>query len=354
MTPPYEKATDMPTQPVPVGRLEQLAHDALVTADVPAADATVIARALVVADLFGIHTHGVQRVPQYLARARIGGVNTRAQVVVDRVAPALARVDGDNGIGPLIASTSLEAALAGARTCGIGAAFARNSNHFGPVMPYLFEAASQGYAAIVASNATTTIAPWGGKETKIGNNPLGFGIPHPDGDPVLLDIALSVVARAKIRAAAAAGRSIPDSWATDADGRPTTDPTAALAGFLQPIAGHKGYGLSVMVDLFAGVLSGASYLDRISSWSEAPEVPQDLGHFFVVIDTTLLAEPDDLRDRLAEFRSRLLETPAADPAAPVRLPGQREMEEYHRQVADGVDVDVADLHALQQLGGAAA
>lgn len=344
----------MPVQPVPLDRLRRLAQDALVGAGMSADDATAIARVLVLADLFGIHTHGVQRIPQYLKRATLGGVNVRPHISVDRLAPALARVDGDNGIGPLVGARALEAALEGARSAGVGGAFVRGSNHFGPVMPYLYEAASEGFAAIIASNATTTIAPWGGKQTKVGNNPLGWGMPCPGGDPVLFDVALSVVARAKIRAAAAAGQSIPDTWATDADGRPTTDPAAALAGFLQPIAGHKGYGLSVMVDLFAGVLSGASYLDRISSWSVAPEVPQDLGHFFLVIDATLLAPPEQLAQRVGDFCSRLLATPAADPASPVRLPGQSELAALRRQTLDGVDIGIADVEALEKLAGAPA
>ena len=182
----------------------------------------------------------------------------------------------------------------GARNAGIGAAFARHSNHFGPVMPYLFQATEQGFAAIIASNATTTIAPSGGREARVGNNPLGIGVPAPGGDPVLLDMAMSVVARAKIRQAAKAGESIPATWATDREGAPTTDPAAALDGFLLPIGGYKGYGLSLMVDLFAGLLSGAAYLDHVSSWSVDPERPQDLGHVFILIDTARLMGSGDL------------------------------------------------------------
>lgn len=344
----------MPTHHISNADLRDLAIRALTSASASPADAEAIADVLVAADLYGIHTHGVQRIPQYIDRVRVGGVNIRPEVRVDRVAPAVSMVDGDNGIGPLVGSRSLDAALAGARETGIGASFVRNSNHFGPVMPYLHRAAREGFAAIIASNATTTIAPWGGKETKIGNNPLGWGMPCPSGDPILFDVALSVVARAKIRAAATTGARIPDTWATDTNGRPTTDPTAALNGFLQPIAGHKGYGLSVMVDLFAGVLSGASYLDRISSWSLNPEHPQDLGHFFIVVDTTVLGSPDDLADRIEDFRARLLSTPAANPDEPVRLPGQRELHSYQRGLTAGLDIDVADIEALEKLAGVVA
>ncbi|BBY30006.1 Ldh family oxidoreductase [Mycolicibacterium sediminis] len=339
----------MSTTTIPVDELTHLAASALTTVGLTQASADVVADVLVLADLFGIHTHGVLRVPQYLERAGIGGINPHADITTTHVAPALALVDGDNGVGPLVANAALDAALKSARDTGVGAAFARHSNHFGPVMPYLFKAASEGFAAIIASNATTTIAPWGGRATRLGNNPLGMGMPNPGSDPILLDIALSVAARAKIRAAAADGRDIPDSWATDESGRPTTDPHAALEGFLQPIAGHKGYGLAVMVDLFAGLLSGAAYLDKVSSWSVAPERPQNLGHFFILINTRLLAAPDVLGERVNDFGERLHAVPAADPGQPVRLPGEMEMARYHHQRRDGITLDEKDVLALREL-----
>ncbi|WSA47460.1 Ldh family oxidoreductase [Streptomyces sp. NBC_01803] len=334
---------------LPADELHALAVRALLNAGAPLADAEAIGRVLVQADLFGIHTHGIVRIPQYLERGRLGGLDPAARVHVEQVAPALARVDGANGIGPLVGARALEAAAEGARRAGIGAAFARHSNHFGPVMPYLFQAAEQGFAAIIASNATTTITPWGGREARLGNNPLGIGVPSPGGDPVMLDIALSVVARAKIRRAAAAGDAIPDTWATDAEGHPTTDPDAALAGFLQPIGGHKGYGLSLMIDLFTGLLSEAAYLTHVSSWNVAPERAQDLGHVFILVDTSRLMNAHVLAARMADFAGILHATPPADPAQPVRLPGESELATHRRQSAHGVEVTSADVAALREL-----
>ncbi|MFG1710826.1 Ldh family oxidoreductase [Nonomuraea sp. M3C6] len=333
-------------------RLHDLAAAALRAGGMPLDGAGQAAQVLVLADLFGIRTHGVQRIPQYLERARLGGIDLAAEVTTQAVTPALARVDGANGIGPLVGARALQAAMAGARATGIGAAFARHSNHFGPVMPYLFQAAQEGFAAIIASNATTTIAPWGGTEAKLGNNPLGIGVPHPGGDPLMLDIAMSVVARAKVRAAAKAGATIPDTWAADRSGRPTTDPVKALDGFLQPFGAHKGYGLSLMVDLFAGLLSGAAYLDRVSSWSTDPGRAQDLGHLFILIDTGPLLPGSDLAGRMADFVRTLHATPAADPGTPVRVPGEIEMSAYHRQTRDGVGVLGEDLAALRALASA--
>lgn len=338
----------MTTCSIAVDELTGLAQSALTSSGISPGDAADIAHVLVTADLFGIHTHGVQRIPQYLDRVRVGGVNAHPRIRTDAPAGAIRLVDGDNGIGPLIGRRALHEALDAGGATGVGVAFVKRSNHFGPVMPYLYEAASRGFAAIIASNASTTIAPWGGKATKVGNNPLGWGVPTGT-DPIMLDVALSVVARAKIRAAASAGEKIPTTWATDSAGIPTDDPAAALAGYLQPIAGHKGYGLSVMVDLFAGVLSGASYLDRISSWSTHPKDPQELGHFFIVINTAVLGSQDELNRRTADFRDRLLSTPAADPAAPVRLPGQSEMANLRRQQSGGIDIHITDVEKLREL-----
>jgi LDH2 family malate/lactate/ureidoglycolate dehydrogenase len=333
------------------GALLSLATRALTAGGMREAEAALVARVLVLADLFGLSTHGISRVPQYLSRVKVGGIDAAAAVQVTRVMPALAMVDGRNGIGPLVGMMALEAALEGARACGIGAAFARGSNHFGPIAPYSMIAAEQGFATFIASNATTTIAPSGGKDTRVGNNPLGIGVPNPGGDPVLLDMALSVAARAKIRSLAAAGQPMPEGWATDADGQPTTDPKAALAGFLLPVGGHKGYGLAVMVDLLAGLLSGASYLTRVSAWDKAPEVAQDLGHVFIAIDAAKLVPAEILRTRMADFIDIIHTTPPADPTHPVMVPGEREMQSLHRQRAEGVRVASTDLAKLRELAG---
>lgn len=332
--------------------LRSLVLRALEAGGMRPADAALAAGVLVVAEAAGLTTHGISRVAQYLGRVAVGGIDARAEVAVERVMPALAMVDGRNGVGPLVGMRALQAALDGARDCGIGAAFARGSNHFGPILPYALAAAEQGFASIIASNATTTIAPWGGRDTRLGNNPLGLGMPFPGGEPVVLDMALSVAARAKIRDLAARGEPLPEGWATDSAGQPTLDARAALAGFLLPVGGHKGYGLAVMVDLLAGLLSGASYLTRVRAWDKTPEVAQDLGHVFIAIDATKLADRATLAARMADFTGILHATPPADPARPVLLPGQREIATLKRQRAEGVSVDAADLARLRALAGA--
>ena len=164
----------------------------------PHEDAQQVARILVTADLFGLSTHGLSRIESYGDRLKLGGINARPRIQVEQVAPAMCKVDGDNAVGPLVGMAALKAAMQCASQCGVGVALARSSNHFGPISPYSLMAAEAGFASIIGSNATTTIAPWGGSDARLGNSPIGFGVPCPGGDPFLLDMAMSVVARAKI------------------------------------------------------------------------------------------------------------------------------------------------------------
>lgn len=313
-----------------------------------AEDAAQVARVLVTADLFGLSTHGLSRIESYGERLAVGGINPRPRIAVQKLAPALCKVDGDNGVGPLVGMRTLDAAMEAARECGVGVALARGSNHFGPISPYSLIAAEAGFASIIGSNATTTIAPWGGSDARLGNSPIGFGVPHPGGEPFLLDMAMSVVARAKIRNALKRGESIPPTWGTDSHGRPTTDPAAALDGFLLPIGGHKGYGLALMVDLFAGLLSDAAYLTHVKSWSDAPDQPQNLGHFFILIDTRRLGSTEWLAARMRDFADILHASPPADPAQKVIVPGEIELGKLRQQRREGIVIDAATYGLLQQ------
>ena len=312
------------------------------------ADARYVARILVMADLFGLSTHGLSRVESYGERLSVGGINPRPHISVEQLAPAIVSVDGDNGVGPLVGMRALEAAMETARQTGVGVAFARGSNHFGPVSPYSLIAAEAGFASIIGSNATTTIAPWGGSDARLGNSPVGFGVPNPGGKPFLLDMAISVAARAKIRNALKRGESIPDTWATDKCGRTTTDPAAALDGFLLPIGGHKGYGLALMVDLFAGLLSGSAYLTHVKSWVDVPDEPQNLGHFFILIDARRLGSTAWLTERMNDFAAILHASPPAEASRPVLVPGEIELNNLARHRRDGLALDPVVLALLEE------
>jgi LDH2 family malate/lactate/ureidoglycolate dehydrogenase len=327
--------------------LHDLATRALTGLGLSPTDAGDAARILVLGDLFGVHTHGVSRLESYGERLRVGGINPKAEIRMERVAPAIVKIDGDNAVGTLVGYRALESAMQVAREFGIGVAFARNSNHFGAIAPYSLIAAEAGFASIIGSNSSTTIAPTGGREAKVGNSPVAFGIPNPEGRPMILDMAVSVVARAKIRDALKRGEPIPDTWATDKEGRPTTDPKAALDGFLLPIGGYKGYGLALIVDLFAGLLSGAAYLTHVTSWVDEPEAPQNLGHFFILIDTRSLGPSTWLAERMQDFVGILHSTTPADAQKPVLVPGEQQMNKLERHRRDGIPIEAALREKLE-------
>ena len=340
------------TTTIAVDSLMSLSNKVLVAAGLPPEDAAAAAPVLVEGDMMGIGTHGVGRLPGYCERIRIGGIAAKAEIAVDRRAVSLAIVDGGNALGPVVGARALEAALDIVSETGIAYVGCRNSNHFGALAPYALRACEAGFVSIMGTSASTTMPPWGGAEARIGNNPIGFAAPCRGEPHFILDMAMSVAARGKIRAAQAAGKPIPEGWAVDAQGQPTTDPSAALAGLLIPFGGHKGSGLSQAVDLLSGVLSGARFLTGVSSWVDKPEAPQGLGHFFLLIDPERLIGREAFQSAMDEFRTIIAGTPPADPAEPVLLPGQREQTLRARALREGISIDANLLDDLRRLAEA--
>lgn len=337
---------------VGVQALTGLAREALIRAGVAGADAEASAEILVTADTLGIPTHGVVRIPEYVNRIELGGVDARAEIGVDERSPSMALVEGNRGLGTVVGTRALETAMRLVAGTGIAWVGCRDSNHLGALAPYALRACDAGLVMLAGTNASTTMIPWGGNERRMGNNPLCIAAPCARGPHFVLDMAMSVAARGKIRAAKRAGLPIPDTWAVDEAGNPTTDPDAALAGSLLPIGGHKGSGLSMGVDLLAGVLSGAGFLSGVSSWSLDPGAPSRLGHFFLLIDPARLLGAGAFDGAMERFAAIVAGTPPLDPASPVCLPGQREQERRRAALEEGVRVPGDLLATIRELAGA--
>jgi ureidoglycolate dehydrogenase (NAD+) len=335
------------TETIDVTSLESLCAAALEAAGARPADAAACVRILLEAELMGISTHGAVRVPDYARRLRGGGIDAHAVPKLERHAPSLALIDGCNALGPVVGLRALEAGLEMARETGIAYVGCRASNHFGAIAPYGRIACEAGFVMLAGTNASTTMPPWGGKALRLGNNPFCVAAPGAGGAHFILDMAMSVAARGKIRAALKAGRPIPEGWAADKEGRPTTDPAAALAGFLLPFGAHKGSGLSMAVDLLSGVLSGARFLTDVVTWVDNATEPQGTGHFFVLIDPARLTGREAYAAAMARFRELITQTPAADPAEPVLLPGERELARRAQALAHGVELPAALIAELR-------
>lgn len=327
----------------------QLSIEVFVSLGMSKSDATESVWPLIEAEMMGIPTHGLIRVPSYAQRIQLGGVNPKAIVRADERAPSLALVDGGNAAGTVVASRGLDTALEIVAETGIAYVGCRHSNHCGALIPYGLKACDAGFILLAGTNASTGMPPWGGSEARIGNNPFCVAAPIGDGPHFLLDMAMSVAARGKIRAARDAGQPIPTGWAVDKQGVTTTDPVTALKGFLAPMGGHKGSGMSQAVDILCGVLNGAQFLTGVGSWQDNPEVPSELGHFFLLIDPARLVGKDPYNDAMERFRNIILETPAADPDQPVRLPGQAEQVKRQDAFTNGLRVSVDLIEEIRLL-----
>lgn len=295
------------------------------------------AQMLTLTEMLGVTTHGLLRVIDYVTRIREGGINPLARPEMQAVAASLIRVDGHNGLGPAVALRAMRSAMDAARNTGMAASFCRNSTHLGALAPLLYTAAQEGFAAIFTTNTSPMIAPVGGTTPVLGNTPFGIAIPDPDGlgAPVILDMALSVAARSKVRQAAAAGRSIPETWATDAGGIPTTDAAEAMKGMMQAIGGSKGANLSLCLDLLAGGLSGAAMLSQIPNANLNPAAQANVGHMFILVDVARLLPQAAMSGRLADARDLITASPPLAPAVPIRLPGQRAVAALNAARAQG-------------------
>ena len=231
---------------------------ALVAANgVPEDDAGAVADCLVRADLRGVDTHGIARLPGYLDRVRKNLINPRPVLEPKRVSSVASHLDGDNGFGFVVATRAMKEAMSIAQTTGLGLVSVKRSTHFGMAACYLLQAVEAGFIALVFTNASRAMPPWGGREALLGTSPFGAGAPGGERGPFILDMAPSVAARGKIRKALRLGQPIPADYALDADGRPTIDPARALEGVVLPMGGPKGSGLSMLMDILGGVISGA-------------------------------------------------------------------------------------------------
>ena len=278
--------------------VRQLAADLAVAAGVGREDAVILADALVDADVQGTSTHGVSRLNIYIRRIQKGVINPKAALVVERRRGGTLVVDAANGLGQVQAVKTLDLLISLARENGLAAATIHNSQHFGALSYYCNRAAAQDMILFATTNGEPAMSPDGSCQAYFGTNPLAASFPTGLGWPVKIDLATSVVARGNIIAAQKRGQPIPLGWGLTPDGEPTTDAAAALAGTVLAMAGHKGYALALMVEIFSGVLSGAAVGPGVGSMYKQMERKQNAGHFFCLLDIAAFMD-------VAEFKLRL-------------------------------------------------
>lgn len=316
---------------------------------VPEVQAQCVAEILVLADLRGIESHGVQFAPRYLRGLARGDVNPTPEVRQVGGRGAVAVIDADDGLGFVAASQGMETAIALARKHGVGVVTVRRSNHFGMAGFYAMQAAEYGLVGHATTDGPPHTVLSGARGPVVCNDPIAWAFPTLHGPPVVIDTALTGV-KEKIRLAAARGEEIPAGWAVDSAGRPTTDPAAALLGALLPIGGHKGSALIVANELLCGALAGARF---------SYEVPTTLvmggdhdrwrcGHFLLALDPEAFAS-DDFLGRVAEFVDTMHSTERAADVAEILLPGEPEWRLSEERRRDGLPIAVSTLAQLDSV-----
>lgn len=302
---------------------------------VPEADARLLADTLVQADLWGHQSHGVLRLGWYWERLRNGVMQpvTQPEFVVD--AGAIAVIDGHDGVGQVLTRLAMREAVRRAKAHGIGAVAVRNSNHFGTCMYYTMAGAREGCVMLLTSNGGPAMAPWGGRKKIIGTNPWSVAAPAGGLPPFCVDLANTGVARGKIYLARNQRQTIPEGWAINAAGEPTTDPQEAIEGIILPMAGHKGYAIAAMVDMMSGVLTGSGFLSAVHSPYKTAE-KSNCGHMMIALNIEAFQPLAQFHDRMQSFISELKAVPLARGCDEIFYPGEMEARNDARHRKQGL------------------
>lgn len=335
----------MSTVTLNVAELEALMAAALVAANTSPANARSVARALTQAEVDGQKGHGLSRIPTYAAQARAGKVNGHAVPELTHTRPATLMIDAHHGFAFPAFDLAIQRLPALAAANGIAAAGFTRSHHFGVVGRHVERLAELGLVALAFGNTPKAMAPWGGRRAVFGTSPLAFATPQRGKPAIVVDMALSQVARGKILTAAQKGEPIPAGWAVDDAGNPATDATAALKGTLLPIGGAKGAALAMMVEVLAVALTGACFGYEASSFFDAEGPPPGVGQLLLAIDPGAFAGTDVFGDRIAALAREI----EADSGA--RLPGSRRIALREAAARDGVAVDAKLLGEVRAMAG---
>lgn len=321
---------DRPAGPFSPATLRTFFSSAFAAAGVVPAEAAIVADALIEAEERGYASHGVMRLPSFLDLARGGGLQSPARIDVLREAPASFNIDAHDGWGPVVGLRVMQMCVERARQTGVCVASIVHLGHMGRLGYYVEAAVREnliGICALSGNPASAAMAPWGGREARLSTNPLALGFPYPGGDPVVVDVSSTQAARGKIQLAAAKGEPIPDTWALDGDGYPTTDPKAGLppAGSLAPLGGHKGYAIAVAVELLCGGLAGEYPL-------------KSAGVFMAAIDASASTSMDEYARAVAGLDELVRSSPLRPGFDEILLPGAGSARRKRAAERDGIHV----------------
>lgn len=300
-------------------------------------DSTILADCLVHADLTGLSTHGVFRIAHYINRLEAGSINPAPTMAVTRTGPATATLDGDDGYGHVALWDAMGTALDLARESGIGFVGVNRSNHCGALSFFTQRAIDEGFIGLALTQTDKGVVPFGGCEPFCGTNPLSVGVPTQEGPPIILDMATSTVAGGHIYKARTANRPIPNTWALDHNGQPTTDPHQAA--YWTPAAGAKGYGLGVIIDILTGILSGGAFGPHIPPMYSQLDVKRNLCHLAAAIDFRRFAGAETFLQQVGLMGKELRSARSAEGFEAVMTPGEPEFLTKQQRLNNGIPID---------------
>lgn len=333
--------------------LQQFCETVLKEIGMNAQDSAIVADSLVKANLEGVDSHGISRLPIYAKRFIDQRIKLNPDIQLIEKSSSVLVADGDNGLGHVVSYRSIQKGIEMAKGSGVAAIAIKNSNHFGTASYFCQLACEQNLACIGFTNSPPGIAPWGGKHAFFGTNPIAFGFPTGDDQPVIIDLSTSIVARGKIILAATQGNPIPEGWAIDKNGQPTTDPKAALQGSVLPLGGAKGSALALAVEVLTGVLSGAAFGPHVKNiYDDGETEPANVGHFFILLDIEKFMNMHTFFESMKHLLAEMKDVPTTPGTSEIRYPGERRKRERESRLQDGVQLSPSVIEELVAVGSA--
>ena len=336
------------TSYVEAEHLTKVCKDILAFSGVPIDDAQFVAEALIEADLRGINSHGVLRLGRYIRELNSGVTNPNPDIKLMDDSIATAKIDGDGGLGPLVGKFAMETCINKATEAGSATVTAFRSRHFGAAGYYARMAQEVDLIGISMTVASPRLAPTGGKLPLFGNNPIALSVPGDQSFPLVIDFASGKIAAGRLELAASKGEKIPADVARDLEGNETTDPNVALKGTIVPIAEHKGYSLTLFIEILAGLLGGAPYfgIDRSSVDSHMRE--RGIGHFFMAIDPCRFMPLSEFKMAISNMIETIKQSPRMPHTEEILLPGEIEFRNRQSALKDGIPLADATVEQIRK------
>lgn len=298
--------------------------------------ANKVAEILIHADLRSVNSHGMLRTEHYVNRIKSGGINPDANITFEKTGVVTGIVDGDDGMGHVIADTAMNHAIDIAKESGVAMVTAMNSSHCGALSYFVEKATEHQLIGVAMTHTDKIVVPFGGKESFLGTNPMAYGIPAKQNKPMILDMATSNVALGKVLEYKEEGKDIPREWGVNGEGEPVTNPNEVVS--LTAFGGPKGYGLSLIVDIFSGLLSGSAFGPHVSKMYGDLDRKRQLGHYFCVIDPSMFTNKELFLENMDNMMDELHLVPPAPGVSQVMVPGEMEQRNYEHNLEHGIAI----------------